>query len=75
MRLTPTWEQAHAIIAAVKRQSGKDILSAMLYLGLGQADRLADQGRVVALLHGRVEGVHVEMADNAEHDAESIIRL
>ena len=37
-RLTPSWEQANAIIGAVKRQSGKDVLSAMLNLGLGQAE-------------------------------------
>ena len=29
--------------------------------------RPADQGSVVALLHRGVKGVHVEMADDAEH--------
>ncbi|HEY0550843.1 MAG TPA: site-specific integrase, partial [Verrucomicrobiae bacterium] len=37
-RLTPTWTQAKAIIGAVKRQNGKNVLSAMLLLGLGQAE-------------------------------------
>ena len=30
-------------------------------------DRLAAQRRIIALLDGRVESVHVEMEDDAEH--------
>jgi integrase len=37
-RLTPTWEQANAIIGAVHGQNAKNVLSAMLLLGLGQAE-------------------------------------
>jgi len=37
-RLTPTWEQANAIIGAVHGQNAKNLLSAMLLLGLGQAE-------------------------------------
>ncbi len=37
-RLTPTWEQAQQIIQTVSGATGKRILSAMLYLGLGQAE-------------------------------------
>ncbi|MGC3960482.1 MAG: tyrosine-type recombinase/integrase [Verrucomicrobiota bacterium] len=37
-RLTPTWEQAHSIISATKTQISRDMLSAMLLLGLGQAE-------------------------------------
>ena len=37
-RLTPTWKQALSIIRAAKRQTSKDLLSAMLFLGLGQAE-------------------------------------
>ena len=34
--------------------------------------RLAKQGWVVALLYGRVEGGHVQMADHAVHRAERL---
>jgi len=34
--------------------------------------RLADHGRVVALLHGGVERIHVEMGDDAEHRDERL---
>ena len=37
-RLTPTWEQAHAIIEAVKRPNSKIALTAMLLLGVGQGE-------------------------------------
>jgi len=37
-RLTPSWEQAKSIIGAVKRETGRDVLSTMLFLGLGQAE-------------------------------------
>jgi integrase len=37
-RLTPTWEQAKAIIEAVKRPKSKMALTAMLLFGLGQAE-------------------------------------
>jgi integrase len=37
-RLTPTWEQAQAIVGAARKQSNKDVLMAMLLLGLGQAE-------------------------------------
>jgi integrase len=37
-RLTPSWEQAHAIIAAVKRPESKMALTAMLLFGLGQGE-------------------------------------
>ena len=43
-RLTPSWEQAQIIINAAKRQKSKDVLTAMLLLGLGQAE--------LANLHG-----------------------
>jgi integrase len=37
-RLTPTWEQAQAIIKAVRRPNSKMALSAMLLFGLGQGE-------------------------------------
>ena len=37
-RLTPTWQQAQTIVEAVKRPKSKMALSAMLLLGLGQAE-------------------------------------
>jgi integrase len=37
-RLTPTWEQAQTLIESVKRHESKTALSAMLLLGLGQAE-------------------------------------
>jgi len=37
-RLTPTWKQALSIVGAAKRKTSKDLLSAMLLLGLGQAE-------------------------------------
>jgi integrase len=37
-RLTPTWRQALSIIRAAKRKTSKELLSAMLLLGLGQAE-------------------------------------
>jgi integrase len=37
-RLTPTWQQAQAIIKQAHRQTSKDTLSAMLFLGLGQGE-------------------------------------
>gem|GEM_PF-541797 len=37
-RLTPTWEQAQNLIDSVKRRESKMALSAMLLLGLGQAE-------------------------------------
>jgi integrase len=37
-RLTPTWEQAQAIITTTKKKENKDVLAAMLYFGLGQAE-------------------------------------
>jgi integrase len=37
-RLTPTWQQAQSLIESVKRPESKMALSAMLLLGLGQAE-------------------------------------
>jgi integrase len=51
-RLTPSWEQAQAIISSVKRQNPKDTLSAMLFLGLGQAELRNLKGEHVDLEKG-----------------------
>jgi len=53
-RLTPTWEQAHNIINEVKRQNGKDVLSAMLLLGLGQAELANLHGEHIDFERGQI---------------------
>jgi integrase len=53
-RLTPSWEQAHAIIGKVKRQNGKDVLSAMLLLGLGQAELANLRGEHIDFERGQM---------------------
>jgi integrase len=53
-RLTPSWEQANAIIRAVKRQNGKNVLSAMLLLGLGQAELANLRGEHIDLERGQI---------------------
>jgi integrase len=53
-RLTPTWEQAHNIISATKRQISRDMLSAMLLLGLGQAELENLQGEHFDFERGQI---------------------
>jgi integrase len=53
-RLTPTWEQAQAIIASAKRQSSKLVLSAMLLLGLGQAELANLRGEHIDFGRGEI---------------------
>ena len=53
-RLTPTWEQAQAIIGAAKRQSSKDVLSAMLLMGLGQAEIANLLGEHIDFARGQI---------------------
>jgi len=53
-RLTPTWEQAKAIIATAKRQNSKLVLSAMLLLGLGQAELANLHGEHIDFARGQI---------------------
>ncbi len=53
-RLTPTWEQALAIIGAAKRQNSKDVLSAMLFMGLGQAEIANLLGEHIDFTRGQI---------------------
>ncbi len=53
-RLTPTWEQAQTIIGAAKRQSSKDVLSAMLLMGLGQAEIANLLGEHIDFARGQI---------------------
>ena len=53
-RLTPTWDQAHNIIAAVKLRDSRKALSAMLLFGLGQAELRNLRGEHFDLVRGIV---------------------
>ena len=53
-RLTPTWEQAQTIIGAAKRQSSKDVLSAMLLMGRGQAEIANLLGEHIDFARGQI---------------------
>ena len=53
-RLTPSWEQAHTIISEVKRPNGKDVLTAMLLLGLGQAELANLHGEHIDFERGQI---------------------
>lgn len=53
-RLTPSWQQAHTIIETVKRPKSRVALSAMLLLGLGQAELRNLRGEHFDLTRGCV---------------------
>jgi integrase len=53
-RITPTWSQALSLIRAAKRQSSKDLLAIMLFLGLGQAEIANLQGEHIDFVRGQI---------------------
>ena len=53
-RLTPTWDQAHKIIAAVKLLDSRKSLTAMLLFGLGQAELRNLKGEHFDLVRGMI---------------------